>query len=82
MATTMNISLSEPMKAFVDEDVRDGGFVSTSDYIRDLIRQRQRAKAEQALQRAIAEGLASAAVPVGPEFFEQMRQRARSRNVR
>ncbi|MCB1588276.1 MAG: type II toxin-antitoxin system ParD family antitoxin [Xanthomonadales bacterium] len=80
MPTTMNVSLSELMKAFVDEEVRDGGYVSTSDYIRDLIRQRQRAKAEAALQQAIAAGLASPAVPGGVELFEQMRARARSRD--
>ena len=80
MPTTMNVSLSELMKAFVDEEVRDGGYVSTSDYIRDLIRQRQRAKAEAALQQAIAAGLAGPAVPGGVELFEQMRARARSRD--
>ena len=41
---TMNISLTDPLKQFVDEEVREGGYSSTSDYVRDLIRQRQRSR--------------------------------------
>lgn len=36
--STMNISLSEPLKRFVDQQVRDEGYSGTSDYVRDLIR--------------------------------------------
>jgi antitoxin ParD1/3/4 len=43
--------------------------------VRDLIRQRQRQKAEELLRRLIAEGLASGpSVPVTPATFERMRQ--------
>lgn len=76
MATTMNISLTDPLKHFVDDEVQAGGFASTSDYVRDLIRQRQRQKAEDTLRTLIAEGLASGpAEPVGPEFFADLRKR-------
>ena len=72
---TMNISLTDPLKQFVDEEVTQGGYSSTSDYVRDLIRQRQRQKAEELLRRLIAEGLASGpSVPVTPATFERMRQ--------
>jgi len=77
---TMNVSLPDPLKQFVDEEVREGGFASTSDYMRDLIRQRQRAKAEELLRRLIAEGMASGpAEPVTPETWEQMRRDLRER---
>ena len=77
---TMNISLSEPLKQFVDEEVREGGFASTSDYMRDLIRQRQREMAAEFLRRLIAEGMASGpAEPIEPDYFERMRERARQR---
>jgi antitoxin ParD1/3/4 len=77
---TMNVSLPDPLKHFVDEEVREGGYASTSDYMRDLIRQRQRVKAEETLRRLIAEGLASGpAEPLEPDFFDKMRERARSR---
>ena len=77
---TMNISLSDPLKQFVDEEVSEGGYSSTSDYVRDLIRQRQRRKAEDLLRQLIAEGLASGpAKPLEPDHFDRMRERARQR---
>ncbi|HQA02637.1 MAG: type II toxin-antitoxin system ParD family antitoxin [Proteobacteria bacterium] len=77
---TMNISLTDPLKQFVDEEVREGGFSSTSDYVRDLIRQRQRAKAAEFLRQLIAEGMASGpATPQEPDFFDNLRQRAHQR---
>ena len=80
MATTMNISLTEPLKRFVDEQVRDGGFSSTSDFVRELIRERQRRSAEDSLRALIAEGLASGpAQPVDASWFEELRETARKR---
>ena len=77
---TMNVSLPDPLKQFVDEEVREGGFASTSDYMRDLIRQRQREKAAEFLRQLIAEGLTSgSAEPMTPDYFERMRERARQR---
>ncbi len=80
MPTTMNISLSEPLKRFVDHQVREGGYSSTSDYVRALIRERQHQSAEQRLRELIAEGLASGpAEPVDEAWFDELRQRARAR---
>ena len=80
---TMNISLPEPLKQFVDEEVREGGFSGTSDYVRDLIRQRQREKAAEFLRQLIAEGLASGpATPQEPDMFDKMRLRARERAIK
>lgn len=36
--TTMNISLPEPMRAFVEEQVKQKGYSTASEYIHDLIR--------------------------------------------
>jgi len=72
---TMNISLTDPLKQFVDEEVSEGGYSSTSDYVRDLIRQRQRQKSEELLRRLIAEGLASGpSAQVTSATFERMRR--------
>lgn len=39
--STMNISLPDAMKSFVDDQVATRGFSSTSEYLRDLIRKDQ-----------------------------------------
>ena len=80
MSATMNISPPEPLKRFVDQQVREGGFSSTWDYMRELIRERQRRNAEDHLRTLIAEGLACGpAIPVGTAWLDEMRQRARAR---
>lgn len=77
---TMSISLTEPLKQFVDDEIREGGFASTSDYMRDLIRQRQHRKAEETQRALITEGMVSGpAVPMEPNFFNRMRERLREK---
>lgn len=57
---TMNVSLPEPMKAWVERQVDGGSYGNASDYIRDLIRKDQERKtAIAALQAAITEGMES-----------------------
>lgn len=57
---TMNVSLPEAMKAWVESQSRDGQYGNASDYIRDLIRKdRERKEAVAALQAAITEGIES-----------------------
>lgn len=43
---TMNISLPDQMKAWVEEQTKDGRYSNSSDYVRDLIRKAQ-VKAEK-----------------------------------
>lgn len=59
MTATMNISLPEPLKKFVDTQVKQGGYSGVSDYVRDLIRDHQRRIAGDQLRALIAEGLGS-----------------------
>ncbi len=54
---TMNVSLPDPMREWVESQVNGGEYANISDYIRDLIRHDQRRRHE--LQAAIAEGLTS-----------------------
>ncbi|WP_313456559.1 type II toxin-antitoxin system ParD family antitoxin [Stenotrophomonas sp.] len=76
----MKISLSDPLKQFVDEEVAEGGYSSASDYVCDLIRQRRRRKAENLLRQLIAQGLASGpAKPLEPDHFDRMRRKSADR---
>ncbi|WP_027246074.1 type II toxin-antitoxin system ParD family antitoxin [Leisingera daeponensis] len=57
---TMNVSLPDQMKDWVEERARTGTYANSSDYVRDLIRRDQaRAAAIAELQTAIDAGLAS-----------------------
>lgn len=57
---TMNVSLPDPMKDWVEEQTKGGRYSNASDYVRDLIRKDQDGAAKIAhLQRLVTEGLAS-----------------------
>lgn len=57
---TMNISLPDPMKIWVEEQTGTGRYSNVSDYVRDLIRREQeRGGKIAAMQRAVDEGRAS-----------------------
>lgn len=59
---TMNVSLPDPMKAWVEEQARSGRYSNASDYVRDLIRRDQdRRAAISEIQRAVDEGMESGA---------------------
>ncbi|MDN5881243.1 MAG: type II toxin-antitoxin system ParD family antitoxin [Nitrosospira sp.] len=77
MPTTMNVSLPEPLRHFVEEQVNEGGYSSTSDYVRDLIRERRKHTAEGRLRSLIAEGLTSGpAQPVTAADWAARRKRS------
>ena len=57
---TMNVSLPDPMKAWVEAQVEGGQYGNASDYVRDLIRRDQNDREQiKALQDAITKGLKS-----------------------
>jgi antitoxin ParD1/3/4 len=57
--TSMNVSLPRSQRDFVEERVNSGGFGSTSDYIRELIRQDQRELARAELERKLVKAMDS-----------------------
>lgn len=57
---TMNVSLPDPMRSWVEECARNGSYSNASDCVRHLIRRDQeRARALAQLQTAITEGMVS-----------------------
>lgn len=74
---TMNISLPDELKQFVDTQVAEQGYTSSSEYLRELIRnQRDMEK----LRNALLDGFNSGpAMPMESDFFDGLRKRARSR---
>ncbi len=80
LVSTMNISLPEALKAFVDEQVRDGSYGTSSEYIRELIRKDQE---RRALRGLLLEGASSPATPaVDAAYFAGLREQIRGANGR
>jgi antitoxin ParD1/3/4 len=58
MMATMNVSLPDAMKSWVERQAETGRFSNASDYVRDLIRRDQdRASKIDAMQRLVDEAL-------------------------
>ena len=68
---TMNISLPESLKAFVEEQVAARGYSTSSEYVRELIR-REQDRAE--LRSLLLEGATSSpSTPVDQAYFRSLR---------
>ena len=77
---TMNISLPSPLKAFVDQQVAGGTYSSTSEYVRELLRQAQKRQAEERLEQLLLEGLDSGEpVEMTKQDWEDIRNEALAR---
>jgi antitoxin ParD1/3/4 len=75
--STMNISLPEALKSFVDEQVAGRGYGTSSEYVRELIRQDLD---RQSLRRLLQDGASSPlSTVVGSTFFDGLRHRVRDR---
>lgn len=75
---TMNVSLPDPMKDWVEAQTRTGRYSNASDYVRDLIRRDQERAAKLAeLQGLIGEGLASGVSSrTAADILQEARRRA------
>jgi len=72
--TTLNISLPESMRAFIDEKVAQGGYSTASEYIRQLIRDDQKRTAEKRLETLLLEGIESGEpLEVSDEWWQAKR---------
>ena len=75
--STMNISLPDALKAFVDEQVIQRGYGTSSEYVRELIRRDQD---RVQLRELLLAGAASApGAPADVSYFEGLRAEVRKR---
>ena len=73
--TTMNISLPDSLKSFVDEQVTQRGYGTSSEYLRELIR---KDKDRLHLRGLLVAGATSApAALADAAYFEGLRKRVR-----
>ncbi|OUL24259.1 transcriptional regulator [Nostoc sp. T09] len=77
---SINISLPESMRAYVEEKVATGGYSSVSEYFRELVRQDQKRQAAERLETMLLEGLNSGnATEMTTDDWEDIRQAVRER---
>jgi len=76
---SMNISLPEPLKQFVDDQIAAGRYSSVSEYVRELICDDEKRKAEDRLEALLLEGLESDESPLTSEDWAAIRREALAR---
>jgi antitoxin ParD1/3/4 len=73
---TMNISLPDPLKEFVDHQIAEGRYSSVSEYVRELIREDEKRKAQERLEALLLEGLESEESGLTRDDFDDIRKQA------
>ena len=72
--TTVNISVPDSMKTFIDEQVAKSGYSTTSEYIRQLLRQEAERVAQARLETLLLEGLDSGEpIEINDDWWQQKR---------
>ena len=69
MSTTLNLSLTDELRSFVDSNCGDGTLYATpSEFVRDMLRQRKLQQEAQAVRAGILEGYQDAIAGRTSEF--------------
>ena len=78
--TSMNLSLPEPLKLFVEEQVSKGGYSTASEYLTELIREAQRRADQPELEAMLLAGLQSPTSEMTADEWSVLRDRILSRS--
>lgn len=77
---SMNISLPDSMRTYVEEQVAKGDYGSASEYFRELVRLDKKRKATESVEAMLLEGLNSGnATSMTDEDWEDVRQAVREK---
>jgi len=72
---SLNISLPQSLKDYVESQVSAHGYSTPSEYLRELLRQDQKRRAEEKLEGLLLEGLQSGEpIHITPEYWENKRR--------
>jgi len=74
--STMNVSLPEAMESFVDEQVAERGYGTSSEYVRDLIRRDQQKLELRGL--LLEGGQSQPSAEANQAYFDGLRDRVRN----
>jgi len=74
--TSMNISLPEELKEYVEERTHSG-YSTPSEYVRELIREDQKRRSKERLEALLLEGLDSGdPIPADAKFWTELKREA------
>ena len=77
---TLNVSLPDALREFVETRVAEGRYSNADDYLRDLVREDQRRNAQDHLDALLQDGLASGpAAPMTAQDWQDIRAEVRKR---
>ena len=77
---TINISLPDPLRDFVETNVREGSYSTVSEYFRELVRADQKQKTAQQLEQLLLAGLDSGpAKPLTRDDLDEVRKVVKQR---
>ena len=79
---SMNISLPDPLKEFVDGQIAQGRYSSASEYVRELIRADEKRKAEDQLEALLLEGLQGNETAMTADDWKAIKQEAVARVIK
>jgi antitoxin ParD1/3/4 len=80
--TTMNISLPDSMRTFIEQKVTQGGYSTASEYIRQLVRADQKRAAQERLETLLMEGIESGpSREMTADDWEELRRRVWQRHA-
>lgn len=72
---SLNISLPRSLKDYVAKQVKRGGFSTPSEYVRSLVREDQKRRAEENLEALLLEGVNSGeSIEISPAYWEKKRR--------
>lgn len=69
---TMNISLPDTMRNFIENRITEDGYGTASEYVRELIREDQKRRTQEKLEAMLLESLDSGKpIKVTPEYVKK-----------
>ena len=77
--TTLNVSLPEAMRKWIQAQVADGGYSSASEYVRSLIRADQKRISEERLDALLLEGLQGKSSEMTAKDWQDIRSQLQER---
>jgi len=77
--TSLNVSLPAALKQYVERQVEAGGYSTPSEYVRDLVRNDAKRRAEEKLEALIDEGLNSEPIVADAAYWKRGRRELAAR---